>query len=351
MAENDTFVIVGVDTHKKTHVVAIISETGQRMASWRFDAGAQGYRQTLEQIYKYGRPLRAGIEATGSYGAGLCEFLREHGIMCLDVYAPNRQERRRKGKDDTADAYQAAFAALSYERCAIAKQRDGDVKAAQLLETTYSQAVKQRTASINALKAALVSLDGPLRERLEKLSTTELVRTCAAFRISKGDLGHEAGVRTALRALASRIRSLDKEISSLHKDIERFALKLVPATMALFGIGCHGAIRLLCAAGQNIDRMKSEAAFSMLCGASPVPASTGDVYHNRLNRGGDRKANCVLYFMAITRMRNCARTQDFIEKKMSEGKSKKDAIRALKRYLARTVFNTLTQDLQVLGLA
>jgi len=350
MAERSAGVIIGADTHKLTHHVAIISSVGQRLADKGFEASAQGYRQALQWARTYGEVLRAGIEATGSYGAGLCDYLKKHGIEVYDVYAPDAQKRRMSGKCDTEDAYQAAEAAAGFARCAIAKDKDATLQAARLFEGNYQMVVKQRTASINSLKNAIITCPDKMRQRLGNMPTSELVKTCAALRIPK-DAGIKEGYKEALRFLARRIQTLDAEASALKKQIEVYAKALAPTTMSLLGIGCHSAIRLLCAAGQNIQRMKSEPAFSMLCGASPIPASTGNRHHHRLNRGGDRKANCALHTMAITRMRYDKQTQAFIAKKMSEGKSKKDAIRVLKRYLAREVYNALTVDLGKLTLA
>jgi transposase len=351
MAENKEMVIIGVDTHKRFHSVAVITKTGRELACKSFDADGKGYKQALAWASGFGTVLRAGIEGTGSYGAGLCAYLKKYGIEAQDVYAPDKKRRHRQGKDDETDAFQAAQAALSLTRCATAKDRSGDVEAARLLEVAYAQAVKQHTANINALKAALLSLPSPMREQLEALGTTSLVKTCSAFRIAKCTMESTDGVKYALRSLARMILSLETEMALLDKEVERYAKALAPTTVSLLGIGCHGAVKLLCAAGQNIERMKGESSFSMLCGTSPIPASSGDVYHRRLNRGGNRQANNALYVMAITRMRHCERTKTFIAKKMSEGKSKKDAIRALKRYLAREVFSALKADLERLCLA
>lgn len=349
MAEITDRVIIGVDTHKQTHVVALISEVGQKLASKRFDANEQGYRQALRWIGEYGTPVRAGIEATGSYGAGLCAFLSDHGIECLEVYKPDKQERRRRGKDDTIDAYQAAHAALMGERSAPIKEKDAALQVAQALEATYGLTIKNRTATINALKATLIRLPDHMRSPLEKLTTKKLVEACTSFRITKKSLTAEQGIKIALRSYAQQIQAFDEQAALLEKEIDRYAQSLAPQTMKLPGIGMHSAIKLLCACGQNIERMKSEASFSMMCGVSPIPASTGDVHHFRLNRGGNRQANSALHTMAITRKRISEKTKIFIKKKMSEGKSEKDATRALKRYLAREVFYSLKTDLSNLG--
>jgi len=349
MAEKEKQVVVGVDTHKRFHVVTVISELGERLAFEHFEANAKGYDKALKWAKKHGSVLRAGIEATGSYGAGLTERFRKDDIEVFDVYRPDKQERRRRGKNDVEDSFQAAEAALAYIRCAVAKEKSGLLEAARMLEGAYELVVRQRTATMNLLRADITTLPAKMRERLEGLCRSELLKTCANFRISKG-AGAEEGMKAAVRHLARKVQAMDKEAADLEKQIEQCAKKLAPRTLSLPGIGCHGTIRLLCSAGQNIDRLKSDAAFSMLCGTSPIPASSGNNIHLRLNKGGDRKANSVLYIMAINRIQRCEKTQAFIAKKMSENKSKKDAIRALKRYLAREVYYALKADIAKLGM-
>ena len=348
MTQKKTGVIIGADTHKRFHTIAVISETGQELASRSFDASTKGYREALSYAEGFGAIHRAGVEATGSYGAGLSAYLKKEGIEVFDVYAPDKKRRRLVGKDNNKDAYQAAQAALSYTRCAQAKDRSGDAEVLRLSESAYAQLVKQRTATINILKATLVTLPDQMKACLQTLTTSALVKTTAAFRIVKGQDTFESGAKKVLRSLAKTILALDSEIAALEKEIETHANALMPKTMSLLGVGCHSTVKFLNAAGENIERMKGEASFSMLCGVSPIPASTGDIYHHRLNRGGNRQANSALYIMALTRIRTCEKTQAFIAKKMSEGKSKKDAIRVLKRYLAREVYAALKEDLSLL---
>jgi len=346
MAETARRIIMGADTHKQFHTVAVISKTGERLASKSFDANTKGYRQALAWARSFGEVLRAGVESCSTYGAGLCAYLKKNSIEIFEVYAPDKAKRRRRGKDDTEDAFQAAEAALNLERCCIAKDTSATLESLSLLKMAYAQTVKHRTATVNALKAAVVTLPDGMRSKLRDMGTPELVRTCCAFRVSTG-----SDTKLVLRTMAKRIQYLDEERALLDKKIESYADALLPCTISLLGIGHHGATTLLCAAGQNIERMKSESAFSMLCGTSPLPISTSNSYHHRLSRGGNRKANSVVYKMAIVRIQLCEKTRVFIEKKMSEGKSKKDAIRILKRYLVREAYKALRADIAELYLA
>lgn len=349
MAEISEHVIVGIDTHKLTHVVALITSTGMRIDAKCFTACSEGYDQALRWVYEYGIPQRAGIEATGSYGVGIYEYFRDHGIECFEVYKPDKEQRRRRGKDDAIDAFQAAQAALCYERCVPAKEKTEKLKALEFLEASYKLATKHQTALTNALHAAIIKLPEDMKEKLRSLSTSELIKTCANFRISKKEKSFFDLIKLSMRAQARQIQMIIEENKMLEKELEHLTHELAPKTKSLQGVGCHGVAKLLSAAGQNIDRMKSEASFSMICGTSPIPVSSGNTHHFRLNRGGNRQANCAIHTMALARMRLCPKTKLFIEKKRSEGKTNKDAIRALKRYLSREVYYALKSDLKTLG--
>ena len=349
MAETKTSVIIGVDTHKRTHTVAAISVTGERLDYAVFDACADGYRQALKWAQSFGTVLRAGIESTGHYGAGLCFSLKASGIEVYDVYAPDKKRRRLHGKEDHEDAFQAAQAALSLTRCAVAKDKNEVIEAAVELENAYRLACRQRTACLNALKASIIKLPDHMRRRLEGKTDHDLIKTCSSLRAGTGNTGLPIGTVLALKHYARSVKSLGDDMKDLEREITRYAEAFAPNTLALAGIGCHGAITLLGVAGLNIDRMRNDAAFAMLCGVSPIPVSSGNRHHHRLNRGGNRRANSVLHIMAVTRIRLFPETRAFIDKKMSEGKSKSDGIRALKRYLARETLGALRADFALFG--
>jgi transposase len=350
MTEFKTRIIVGADTHKLTHTVAVLLETGTKLGAKEFLADRSGYEDAHKWVLSFGTPARAGIESTGSYGRGLSDYFKEVGIPVLDVYAPDKSQRRLKGKDDTLDAYQAAEAALAMTRCAQAKDVAKESEALLYLETAYKLAVKQRTGCINALRAAIIKCPDALRKELEAKTITDLLRTCASYRLTNKDVKSGQGIKLALKSYARQIKFLNEETSTLDKQIKGLVQVLLPKTVGLAGVGHHGAATLLQAAGSNIERIKNERAFAMLCGVSPIPVSSGNNTHYRLNRGGNRPANSAIHIMAITRIRYQEETRDYISKKMSQGKTKKGAIRSLKRYLAREVYGSLKADLTELGL-
>ena len=235
-------------------------------------------------------------------------------------------------------------------RCAPAKSRCAEMGALGALEAAYAGAVKARTAALNALQAQVVALPEEARAPLRGKGSSELVRACASMRPGAGS-SPETLAKVALRSLARRARMLDEEAKGLEAEIDALTKALAPSTRSLLGAGPHVAARLLLAAGANVSRLRSEASFSMLCGASPVPVSSGRADRHRLSRAGDRRANSALYTMAITRMAHDGRTRSYVARRMSEGKTKKDAIRCLKRYIAREAYRALAQDMEALGMS
>jgi transposase len=217
------------------------------------------------------------------------------------------------------------------------------VEMLRCLRVARSAAVKARTQAGNAITGLLVTAPAELREQLRGLSTAKLVRTAAGFPAGKPTTPAAAAM-LALRTLAVRHQALSAEVTTLDGELKRLTATAAPGLVALFGVGPDSAGALLAAAGDNPDRLRSEAAFSMLCGASPVEASSGKTIRHRLNRGGDRQANAALHRIVIVRLRWHQPTKDYMARRIAEGKTtKKEVIRCLKRYVAREVFAALKQ--------
>ena len=202
--------------------------------------------------------------------------------------------------------------------------------------------MRARTQTINTLKGLLVTAPAELREQLRSRSTTRLVQAAAA--LEPGPITSPLAAATlALGILARRHQALSAEIDTLTSQLEKLVATAAPELVTRFGIGHDSAGALLVAAGDNPDRLTSEAAFSMLCGASPIPASSGKTIRHRLNRGGDRQANAALHRIVIVRLRWHQPTRDYMTRRLAQGKTKKEIIRCLKRYVAREVFAVLDQ--------
>jgi transposase len=330
-------VIIGVDTHKDIHVAAILSTTGALLATSSFATTLAGCEELLEWVRSHGEPAVAGVEGTGSWGAGLTQALRREGITVIEVNRPDRSMRRRQGKTDAVDAEAAARAVLSGHATVTPKSHDGLVEAMRLYKLAKDSAVKARTQAINQLKGVLVNGDPLLREELAGKTTHAQVMHCLTLSYDDLDPVQAAGHRT-LRTLAERIRHLSSEIRELEKLLTAAVTETAPRLLDLFGVGHDSAATLLIAAGDNPDRLTGEAAFAALCGVNPVERSSGKTQRRRLNRGGNRQANAALFRIALTRLRADARTRAYVQRRTTEGRTKREILRCLKRYIAREIF-------------
>jgi transposase len=291
-----------------------------------------------------------GVEGTGSYGAGLCRHLLEEGIRVIEVDRPDRKTRRSRGKSDPIDAESAARAVLSGTATSTPKDRRGVVESIRCLRIARSGAVKSRTSAMNALRTTVLTAPALLRASLEPHSPARLIDTCRCLRPDCARLDDPVqGAKLALRTIASRIEAFDTEIRELDRVLGGLVHEVAPATMKLLGIGVDHAGQLLVSAGQNPERLHSEAGFARLCGAAPIPASSGHTSRHRLSRGGDRQANRALHMAVVVRLRRCPRTRAYVERRTAEGLTKPEIMRCLKRYLAREVYHALRADLSALA--
>jgi transposase len=337
-------VVGGVDTHKDLHVAAVVDEQDRVLGTHCFAATRQGYRQMLHWMRSFGELQRVGVESTGTYGAGLLRHLQAAGVKVLEVTAPDKQDRRRRGKDDDLDAQNAAHAAFAGRRVVTPKNRDGMIESLRVLKACRKTAVAARKVALQMIQNTIVCAPEDLRDALRKLTRMQLIRTLAAWRPDLSDYRNiAAAYRITLKSLGRRYLELHDEIADLDAMIGAIVDELAPSLVARNSIGQESAAQLLLTAGDNPDRIQSEASFAALCGVSPVPASSGKITRHRLNRGGDRAANSALHIIAIGRLRTDPRTQAYVARRMAEGHSKLEALRCLKRYIAREIYTLIRQ--------
>jgi len=334
-------VIGGVDTHADAHVAAALSSTGGVLGTRSFPTTVTGYRQLLAWLQSFGELDRVGVEGTGSYGAALARHLAEQGVMVVEVGRPNRQLRRRQGKTDVVDAIAAARAVLSGEANATPKTHDGPVECLRALRVVTRSATKARTQALNQINQLLVTAPEDLRERLRGLPRRDLLATCSAFRVRDDDDSLPGVTRLALRELAQRVAHLDDQLARAKKRLTRITTAAAPELVTIKGVGPDVASTLLLTAGDNPHRLHSERSFAALCGASPIPASSGKITRHRLNRGGDRQANAALWRIAMVRLAVDPTTKAYLDRRVSEGKTKVETIRCLERHIAREIYNAL----------
>lgn len=334
-------IVVGVDTHKHIHVAAVMDTIGGILSTLTIATDTQGFRQLLDWAKEYGKILSFGIEGTGSYGAALTSFLRRNGHKVVEVSRPDRRLRRLNGKSDTLDAENAARAVLAGFANATPKTMDGAVEMIRQLKVAGDTAVKARATTMTTLKAMLVHAPETLRKETKGKTQRSLARYCASLRPAALACPDDS-IRHTVRSLARRWLFLDEEIKEVTAMIKELVMDHAPQLTDQFGIGVDTAAEILIVVGDNPERIKSEAAFAKLAGISPIPTGSGMTSgKHRINHGGHRQLNAAIYRTVIVRMRFHEPTLAYVARRTEEGKSKRDIIRCLKRYVIREIYHLI----------
>ena len=333
-------VIVGVDTHKYGHVAVAIDTRGTRLGDHAFVANAGGYRALIRWADTHGQVEAFGVEGIGSYGAGLTWAVRRAGHRVVAVHRGDRRTRRTAGKSDTIDAEVAARSVLAGPSTATPKTADGVVEMMRQLKIARDTAVKARTA-------AMITRGCQLREALQALTDRQLLTRCAALRPGPLDTP-AASAKHTLRSIARRWFTLAEDITTHDRHLTRLTTETSASLCESFGVGANIAAELLILCGDDPTRIRSEAAFAKRCGACPIPASSGRTTgRHRLYRGGHRQANAALYRAAIVRMRFHQPTVDDVARRAADGRTKREIIRCLKRFLARELYQRVMTDFRM----
>ena len=340
MTDDESRVTVGVDTHGEVHVAAVLDERGRLLGTHSFPSTLNGHRHMESWASGFGGIDVVGVEGTGAWGAGLARHLTAEGYRVLEVDRPDRKTRRRRGKSDTIDAEAAARAVQAGTTSGTPKTRTGIVEAIRVLRVARRSAVKSRSQAAVQMHSLVSTAPDELREHLRKLGFAQLVARCSTFR-PDGVANTVSATKASLRSISRRWLALDQEIDGLDELLSPLVRAAAPNLLALNGVGTDVAGQLLVTAGDNPDRLRSEAAFSHLCGVSPIPASSGRTDRHRLNRGGDRQANAALYRVVLCRLRWDPRTIAYAERRTKSGLSKPEILRCLKRYIAREIYREL----------
>jgi hypothetical protein len=332
--------IVGVDPHRDTHAIAVVEVvTGVVVFESTIDANSDGYAKALELAEEHAPGRRAfAVEGTGSIGAGLTRLLTGRGERVLEV-GRLRRERRSGGKTDALDAVRAARSVLSQQRPSTPRA-GGERQALQALVVAREGAVNAKRAGLCQLRDLLITTPEPLRSELRPLTRARLLQRLAATRPHGRPEAELRGSLLALRSIARRVLTLTVEERELARQIETLTRKLAPQLLEQPGVGPHAAAQLVLSWSHH-GRISSEAAFARLAGAAPIPASSGQTVRYRLDRSGDRKLNRALHMILVTRKRTHPATIAYIERRLQEGKTRREANRCLKRYLARNLYRLL----------
>ena len=332
--------VIGVDTHRDEHVLAVVTAPAGAVVARRvIGADGRGYGEALRFAEQLAAGRRAwAIEGSGSYGAGLARSLSMQGEAVLEISRTPRTERRLAGKDDSLDAVRIARAALASETLALPRS-GGQREALRLLLIARRSAVDVRREALTQLRSVIVTAPEPLREQLRRLSLGKLLDRCSRLRRTTV-AADELAVRLVLRSLARRIQAATLEAAELEREILTHVRALAPTLLDEPGVGPIVGAQLL-VAWSHPGRLRSEACFARLAGVAPIPASSGHTQRHRLSRGGDRQLNRALHTIILHRRQHDPATRDYIARRVSEGKSTRDATRLLKRYLARHLYRLL----------
>jgi transposase len=339
IVESTRLITGGVDTHLDVHVAAAVDANGGVLGVESFATTPGGYGELCSWLETFGTLARVGVEGTGAYGAGLARHLRRRGLVVIEVDRPNRQERRRNGKSDELDAIEAARAALSGRASGIAQSADGDVEAIRALLVARRSGRNVRIKYLNQIRHLGFTAPDELRERFRDVPTDQLAATAAALRPTVGSDSVVYATKLAIATLGRRIVALDTDGRRLDGVLDTLVRRRAPKLLEVYGVGTHTAAILLVAAGDNPHRLKNEAAFAHLCGVAPLPASSGKTQKRfRLNPGGNRQANHALWRIVFTRMSGDERTRKYVARRLAEGRTTREIMRILKRYVARELY-------------
>lgn len=336
--------VTGVDTHARTHALAIIdTSSGRQVDAAAFPATAAGCVRAGNWLTRRaGDPkgVLISMEGTNSYGAKLKEHLATRAFRVVEAPSPSRALRRRAGKSDPLDALRAAHAILPMQIDRLTEAKAGDViTAVRVLSVARDGMTRQRTAAINALTALVRTVELGVDAR--KPLTRKQIQQIAAWRARDENVAARVSRAEAVR-LAKSITALGAQLEENAKALNELVTGLAPALLTLCGVGAVNAAVIL-SSWSHKGRIRSEAAFAALAGTSPLPASSGNTIRHRLNPSGDRRLNRAVHSIAIVRMRCDARTREYVARRTREGRSKKEIIRSLKRYITRQLYKTLSQ--------
>ena len=340
MLEGRVDAVIGVDTHRDGHAAAILDRNSGLLAPLEVPSSQAGYEELLGLVAQRAPGRRCwALEGTGFYGAGLASFLAENGEWVVEVDRPKRPRGRSGAKSDPLDAIRAGREALSRDHLASPRQR-GQREALRVLQLARSGAVKVNADARRHLKALLVTAPERLRAELRRGTWLRQAQACAVLVAAPTDpVEHRATVR-ALRLTAERALAAHQEARQLGKELRVLVEAMAPALLAQPGVGPVTAAQLLIS-WSHPGRLRSEAAFAMLAGVAPIPASSGRVVRYRLNRGGDRQLNRALHTIVMSREAWHAPTKRYVARRTAQGKSQREIRRCLARAVARGLYRLL----------
>ena len=335
--------VVGVDTHRDTHEVEIALPTGTPIGTRKISNDSSGFAELLAWIGEHapGPRVVVSIEGTRGYGVGLTRAIAAAGLTVIECEQPNRKARRGKGKSDPIDAHLAVLAALRLDADRLPLPRaDGDREALRILLSARHELSVATTAQTNRLRALLLSGEDTERDLARVQLTDPLLLTLARRREPRQASREQVVRHGEIRRLALAVRAGRNALGANRAQLQTIVEEMAPGLTQRRGIGAVTAAQAI-VSFSHPGRCRNDAAFAALSGTSPLPASSGRTVRHRLNRGGDRALNSAIHTIAITRMRDCPTTKDYVARRRAEGKSSREIQRCLKRYIARQLYRAL----------
>lgn len=336
-------IVVGVDPHKRSHTAAAVRAiTGELVGAKTVAARDNGHGELVRWARSLGEVVVFAVEDCRHVSGGLERFLLARAERVVRVspklMAGARQSERERGKSDAIDAQAVARAALRHGPESLpCAHLEGPTLEIKLLLDHREDLVAERTRTQNRLRWHLHDLIPDLEipaGALDRLVWLERI----ARRLARID--QQARVRIA-RELVRRVRELTRDCSRLQAEIGRLVRHQAPQLLALQGCGALTAAKILVEAA-GIERFPSEAQFARHAGVAPIPASSGRRQRYRLDRGGNRQLNCALHRIAVVQGRCGGQAADYLAGREADGKSRMEALRCLKRHLARVVYRLLS---------
>lgn len=343
-------VVIGVDTHKDTHTAAVLdTRTGGVLARVTVGADPDGYAELVGLAEQHSGLRAWALEGSGGYGAGLARHLADAGELVVELDRPLRPARRGGAKSDVIDAERAARDALARTR--LAQPKTGPERAALQMRLTARRAAVEAGANAQRqLHAMVITAPEVVRARFRGQSTRVMIATATRLRPTTSTDVEVFTSLTVLRDLARRVRFLEAEAAEHEKAIRSIVRSWRPDLLDLTGVGPIVAATVL-TAWSHPGRCRNDAAFAMLAGAAPIPASSGKTVRYRLNRSGDRQLNRALHTVVLTRLQRDERTRAYAERRRAQGKTDREIKRCLKRYVARDLYRRLENPPQPLDAA
>jgi transposase len=334
---------VGIDVHKHAHAVALIDERGGELGALTIPNSPEGYRRLLDWLDEHNAGEAViGVESPGSYGRRLVGALAAAGLEVLHVPAwRTHRERHRQGpgKTDPGDALAIADV-VRRKRNELGPALEPElVRALAMLELQRRRFVRDRTQAIQRLRSDWTQLDPVAEAAVVRCDRQRELRRLK--RISFGDGLVEQLAARCIRELARDIEDLNQRIARLDQEIAQLLDQHDNPLADLHGAGTNLAATIIAQAG-DVRRFRDAPAFARFCGAAPIPCGSGQTAgRHRLHRGGNRQLNAALYRIAIVQQRHHPAAKAFLARKLAEGKTPREARRALKRHLANVLYRRL----------